>query len=350
VIEIRTYEGDATELSRFTREVWRQSYEGRMVIPAWEPDYLDWQLLSDPSGGRDFMVAAYDGTRLVGTDLANTFRVRMRNRELDCTLRSWFTVHPDYRRRGAAIKLINEQRRRHLERGVPLSLGFLYRGWSGSLGPQFFSRRSDHILVREFGFWARLIDHKAVGQGDVSRLRGFGARALGLVQGPPRAPTRTDGVRPYRAEDLPACLELAKGLLKDTELGCVWTAPRLARQLEYHDVPRTVVLEKNGHLVGFVNYHRLDAVGRDRIETAMIDIMALDGDQRDGRRLLGAVLSQMAKDGFQVALMMRLSCEPWKTLLASGFVPMPPDMYVVSRSFEAGLSAKGVKRMHVPCR
>jgi GNAT superfamily N-acetyltransferase len=351
LIEIRTYEGDAVELSRFTRDVWCQSYQGRMLIPLWEPEYLEWQLLGEKTSSRDFMVAAYDGTKLVGTDLANAFRFRVRNRELDCTLRSWFTVHPDYRHRGTALMLIHEQRRRHLDWGVPLSLGFLYRGWSGSLGPKFFSRRSDHVLIRKFGFWARLLDHRAVARGDLSRLKAFGALALGMIQKRLRPLQDMDGIRPYRMEDLPACLELAIGLLKNIELGCVWTAPHLAHQLQYRDVPRTLIIENHGCTAGFINYHRLDALGRDRIEIAMIDIAALDGlDERDSERLLQAALCHMAEEGIKIALMMRLSPNLWRPLLASGFVPLPHDMYVVARSFEQGLYMEGLKRICMPCR
>jgi GNAT superfamily N-acetyltransferase len=121
MIEIRTYDGDAATLSRFSQEVWRASYEGRVTFPLWSAQYFDWQLLTE-SRSRDYLVAAYEGSKLIGTLLAEAFRFRLHGREVNGTTGSWLSVHPDYRRMGIGSKLFEEQRRRHLERDAPFML------------------------------------------------------------------------------------------------------------------------------------------------------------------------------------------------------------------------------------
>src|SRR5206468_1863861 len=103
---------------------------------------------------------------------------------------------------------------------------------------------------------------------------------LGLVQGSPHGVLNTEGIRPYRADDLADCLQLTRQLLAHVDLGYVWTSERLAHQLDYAGLPRTIVLEDHGHVGGFVNYYRLDFAARNAIEAAVTDLICLRADPR----------------------------------------------------------------------
>ncbi len=66
MIEIRTYDGEPAELAAFCTGVWRDRYRDKMAVPLWSGPFMEWELLSDEPGARDFLVAAYDGGRLIG--------------------------------------------------------------------------------------------------------------------------------------------------------------------------------------------------------------------------------------------------------------------------------------------
>src|SRR5262245_49860208 len=42
MLRVRTYEGNADELSRFVGSVWRATYAGKMPLPIWDAAYFDW--------------------------------------------------------------------------------------------------------------------------------------------------------------------------------------------------------------------------------------------------------------------------------------------------------------------
>jgi GNAT superfamily N-acetyltransferase len=358
MIEIRTYDGDAAEIAAFTKRVWRATYEGRMPLPLWDHAYFDWQLLAGCDdrrvrpGGRDYLVAAYDGAKLVGSLFGEAFRFRLHQRQVDATMGSWLTVDPEYRRQGIGSRLFDEQRRRHRERGGVFHLGFGYTGYADSLGPRFWkSFPESTVVLGKVGFWARVLDHRAEARWNLSRLERVGTRALALVQSRHPKPESLEGIRPYRPSDLADCLALARGLLDEVDLGYVWSEGRLAHQLWYQDVPRTLVLEHAGRVGGFVNYYHLDYLGRGHLSVAMIDLLAF-GDVPSGlrMRLLRAALAQMVEQGAQMALLLRLPCYPKRPVLQAGFIPMPRDFLFVCVRMDPEFSLDGAKRLHVHWR
>ena len=65
MVEIRTFDGDMTELSEFCHGAWRRRCLGQTPYPIWTPEFLEWELSDSPATG-EYQVAAYDGARLVG--------------------------------------------------------------------------------------------------------------------------------------------------------------------------------------------------------------------------------------------------------------------------------------------
>ncbi len=319
-IEVRTYEGSAAEAAAFTSSIWRQTYAGRIPVLEWDETYYEWQLLPDSGGSRDWLVGAYDGKSLVGSLFADPFPFRLHGEDVLGSMSSWLTVDPSCRGRGIASRLADEQRRRHLERGAVFCLGF---GAPGTGGPGFWGGLQDTQQLGKIGFWTRVLDARATADWSLSLAERVATRALGLLQGPPEGATAA-GIRPYRPGDLPACLELAHGLLEVSEIGYVWTAERLARQLAHRDVPRTLVAEVDGRVRGFVNWYLLGMTGRRTVRAGVIDVLALRSLERPLRRaLLDAALASMAGEGAAFAFVLSLACHPRRDLLASGFVPVP---------------------------
>jgi len=351
-IEMRTYAGDAAELVRFTRSIWQGTYQGHMPIPLWDEAYFDWQLLAERPGGRDYLVAAYDGTRLIGCLLGEEFRFRLRGREFPATMGSWLTVDPDYRGHGLGRQLVAEQRRRHQERGAVFHLGFGYLGRGFSHGPKFWTRfPGETVVLGKTGWWVRVLDHRATAAWDLNAFDRWGTRLLSLIQGPPRPLAKPHGIRPYRAEDLPACLKLVHGLLDRVDLGYVWTADRLAHQLSYRDLPRTLVCEQEGQVAGFVNYYCLGFLGRHAARVGLIDLMPLGTMPLGaGRDLLRAALVDMRRQGCAFVLALRLPTWDAWPLLAAGFVPLPDEFLFLCYQVDPSISLKGARGLHVHFR
>jgi GNAT superfamily N-acetyltransferase len=350
VIEVRTFAGGAAELAQFTQQAWHASYRGRMPIPLWDGRYFAWQFPLDGRGGSDYLVAAYEGTKLVGVLGAQPFRFRWNGEEVDGTLGSWFAVSPDHQRQGIGRQLFAEQRRRHLERGERFMLGYTITGAAVSMGPKFFARLPDVAGVAKASVWVRILDHRAVARWEPSMVERLAARVLGLVQAAPRA-SGDAGMRPYRAADLPACLGLVGGLLEGVDLGFVWNRERLARQLEHDAVARTMVAEDADGVAAFISHHRLEFRGRTTILAAVVDLLAPGRlDRSRWRSLLRSALRQMAEEHVQVVVVLGLACYPKLALWDVGFVPAMLDLELICIRMDPTFPVRRVKRFFLYLR
>lgn len=349
MLQVRTYEGNADELSRFVGSVWRATYAGKMPLPIWDTAYFDWQLTWRPPSERPACIAAYDGDRLVGTLLGEEFRFRWLGREHLGTQGSWLSVDPEYRRAGTAGLMLKELKRRHVERGADFQIGYGYEGSRLSLGPKFWGKYpKDTIVPKKLGFWARVLNYSAVADWELNRLEGIGARTLGWWQRGAAGWQADSHVRPYRADDLPACLEQAHGLLDHVQAGIIWDRERLAHQLDFKGFPRTLIYETDGQVGGFVNYHVLEYLGRTTIRVAMIDLLAVhELPAPAARALLKTALRAMHDDNVSLCLMLRTPCFPAGVLLRTGFIPRPADQAILLTKMRPEFDVAGVRRFHI---
>lgn len=351
MIEIRTFDGDPQELATFCTSSWRKRYEGRMPVPLWSPGFLEWELLGDDHKNRDYLVAAYDKTRLVGMLPARPARYQLNGRSVSGTWGSFFGVDPEYENEGVSLKLNLEQRRRHRLHGAEVFMGFVYFGSAASMGKDFWLRQRSLKIISKVGLWARLIDHRAVSDFEFSPRDRWATRALGWFQGPPRAPRDATGIRAFRPDDLADCLRLAGGLSQSAEFGYEWNEPSLQRRLSFRDVTRTLVAEVNGRVEGLVSYCHLDLLGRRTVTAGVIDLLSIENlPAAMQKNLIRAALAQMAGEGCHMALLLRISSHPVWPLVATGFIAQPPEYYYVGQSMGREVFDKPVKRLHIHWR
>jgi GNAT superfamily N-acetyltransferase len=351
MIEIRTFDGEPAELSSFCTGTWRDRYLGKMPMADWAPPFVEWELFSWGPSSREFLVAAYDGTRLVGALPARRARYQLRGQRIDGTQGSFFGVDPDYESQGVSLKLLLEQRRRQREQGLSLFMGYLITGAHESMGTKFWLKLQSTHLISRAGLWARLIDHRAVADFLFSRRDGWGARILGLFQGPPKPPRHATGIRPYGAADLPDALRIVEKTSARAEFGLVWDESSLARQLCFQGFPRTLIAEQDGKAAGLVNWFYLDLLGRRQVRAAVIDLICLDElPRKRGVDLLKAALCTMADDGCQMALSLRTPIEPRRQLLAAGFMPQLPEYTYMAQRTTPDAPVFETRRLHVVWR
>jgi hypothetical protein len=186
----------------------------------------------------------------------------------------------------------------------------------------------------------------------VARER-IGMRALGPWLGkPPRPVDRAAaGIRPYRSGDLGACEDLIRTEFSDLDLRPEWTCDRLAHQLQYNDVPRTLVKESGGRVLGFLNYFPVAIGAKTTLRAAAIDLLVFGQIPRNERSdLLGAALEQMASEGHQVAMLPAFPCYPAAPLWATGFLPSPGQYLLTAGHCAPGFGLEGARRVMYPLR
>jgi GNAT superfamily N-acetyltransferase len=345
VIEIRTFDGDLAEAARFTTGVWTAAYRGHHPVPLWDDRYYDWQLFGQRHD-RSLAVAAYDGARLVGTFFAEPFPISIAGRDHEASMSSWLTVDPETRGQGVARRMADEMRRRHRERNLACSIGFAIRG---TTGPGFWKAMPDTIIFGKIGFWARLLDHRAVA-GWLTGAQRATARIFGPLVTPLRA-EETSAVRAYRDDDLETCLALVSEAAADADVGYRWTRDRLRWQLSYPGMPKTLVIERNGKVSGFINYYSMDFLLRTTLRVAQVDLLiahALTGSEQT--QLISAALHDLANEGTKLVLVPRMSGCPTAPLLRNRFVPLPADMSVTCVVPDESIPRQKFSRYHLHVR
>ncbi len=269
-IEIRTYDGDAEQLSRFVVGTWLKSYQGKMSVPDWSPKYFDWQLTGDHIQDRELLVTAWKGDRLIGTILAMPFPLWINGHQVEGAQGSWLSVDAEFRRDGVASLLSKELNRRQRERDYYGRLGYAFQGSRKSQGPKFWrSGRTNTNFIRPMYLWARVLNGQAVRRWTDNPIEKFALSLLPSVVY--QVPSRKQAgiIREYEEHDLPACLELINSQAKKTELAILWTESRLQQQLHYPELAETLVIEREGEVVGFLNFHLLDLILQGRVTSAV---------------------------------------------------------------------------------
>lgn len=329
MLEARTFEGTSEELSGFVLKVWRASYQGIMPIPLWSGGYFDWQL-GLPDEPRDHLVAAYDGTNLVGTILGFPMSFHTPRGLQRGTQGSWLSVAEDYRRQGVGSLLRQEMLRVHREHQLAFQIGYGFIGSKWSLGPKFWGsrKREGSAMVRPSRMWARVLRPRLVADFSLNRWEGMAARYLAPFN--PIAKPANSGLehRGYQPSDQARVAQLLESSQYD--LAIEWTAETLNRQLQRSPIPRTIVASRNEDLQGVISYHILPFQGRTEINVAIVDLLVTGNmSAYAARQLVWSGLCQMQNEGAAIVLFRVTENTALRVLLETGFVPRSIDSSLV---------------------
>ena len=349
MVEIRPYDGDAVEASRFVNSVWTRYYAEKGPVTDFDARFLDWMLFGNPVASRDYMLAAYQGSKLVGTLFAEPIPLRLGAKEVAGTFGSWASVDPDYRGQGVMMKLSERMAARHRERGAACMLACVA---TGSTAQRFWERVRDTRFLNHLGLWVHVFDADAVVRWSMSAAE----RALFTVAKPLLRQgylgTPVEGVRPYRPEDLSSCMALVSRMLEPVNLGYGYTVERLAHQLQYRDVPTTLVLERDGAVRGVANYYTLRMKARGELTVGMLDLLAFHDSVTWGERkqLLAAAMRSMAGRGVSLGAMLRGPCGSAPLMLREGWFPWSGGARMVSLFSARDMQLPAAPRVFVHMR
>ena len=322
MIEVRTFEGDASEASWFLNRVWQSTYGKTAPLPVWDKRFCDWRLFRDGQAPRDYLLAAYEGKHLVGTLFAEPARLRLGRVEVDGSYGLRATVTNSHRGQGIGAKLAKELLRRHQDRAARLTLGFTT---TEPRPPGFWRRAWNTRLFDGLGLWMYAFDAKALaGWSFTDNERRLFTLAHPFLRHRFRE-ADSQGIRPYQPADLGRCMTLVRDMLRPVTLGYTYTTEQLAAQLQYRDVPRTFVLEQDGEVRGLVSSHSLLMTGVGELTAEVVDLMAFHASvsSEDRQRLLQVAMQDMERRGVAFAGMLRGPGTSACLLLRSGWVPLP---------------------------
>ena len=319
-IEIRGYRGDFEDVAELVRRVWIPDYAGKRVwFPLPDASFFRWHLETQNEAR---CVVAYEGTKLVGSVSCMPHSLRIGSSVLPVALHTSFTVDPEHRR--IALPLIERLRREHEEAGVALAIGLILDDPASS-SYQFWTKyaetfpRKFRVLLRG-GYWAKFLAPRTMARAGVNAWERQASRALGPLLR--FTPHRHDPhVRSYRPADLERCTQILNKASANLDWALAWSPQELSRLVENPE-SGTLVFERDGQILGMVNYLTLMLQGREPIHAALIDVWADDGLSAGERvRMLGHLCNHLSERDVHGVVAARSSMMPAAALMANLFVP-----------------------------
>ena len=324
-IEIREYCGDFEDLVELARRVWIPQYAGRMWFSL--PDAPTLRCWAKGGG----CLAAYDGSKIVGSIFSIPYTLRVRSSVLKTGLITGFTVDPSHRR--IALPLVERIRKLHEEQGIAFGIGGFasdqtspsYRFWTryARAFPQKY-----HFLFRT-GHWFKILAPGALSRAGITAWERLASGTLGhLLRLTPHA--SDPHVRQCCAGDLEQCSKMLDKASADLDWATVWSAKQLANELD-DPASETLVFEQEGSVRGVVRYRRVVTYGRAAICAAAIDLWADDGLTGPQRvRLLSHVCNHLRERDVHVLLALRCAMMPASTFAANLFLPPMAQLHVAA--------------------
>lgn len=265
--------------SDLMEDVWTIGYDEQVMYDI-VPAFMDWTF----NQSKDMLVGAYDQNHLVGFVGGNYRRIKWGQQILEGYLAHLYSVARAYRHGRVGYRLLTHLLDRVLKNNPQaIVLGYLDVGHETDHLFQRFLKLSPYTgrLLFKTNFYTKILDLKQVDAAEPFT----GMDRLGLL-GPirkwieylPQPPVTGSIIRPYRPEDLPACLTLLNAYQNKSslKLARIWTEEELAKQLNYHNFSHTWICERDGQLVGLINYYFMTLRGKINIKVAEMDEVYFD--------------------------------------------------------------------------
>jgi predicted N-acetyltransferase YhbS len=357
MLEIRTFNGDMCELAEFCNSAWLRRYRGEMPVAQWSPDFLAWELddattTSDLPAARELLVAAYDGSKLVGVLPARPLHFHIQGQTVAGSWGSYFSVDPDYENQPVALKLHLEQRRRHKEHGLRVNFGYAFTGYAVGRGQAFWLKQPKLVKsVRRLGTWVRALDPAAVARFSLNRLETAGLQIARFILGAPRPPRNSTAIRAFTPADASACAALLDAASRRADVGYAWNETFARRQLGFTAATRTLVAEHDGRVAGLINYCDLPLMGRAPITAGLIDFLETSAlPHRTAVHLVRSALRDMHQRGLHLAMALRTTSMPFLPLARTAFTMIPAEYTYVAQPIDFDLPNWQFRRLHVHLR
>ena len=343
-VSIETFRGDYEGLERMAHASWRDEYGQASFPNFYRPAFLHYLFDRIPDEKRDHLLGAYKDGEIVAF-LANLperfhFGGRIYNAVYSCLL----VVRREYLRQGLALEIIRRAVEINARKyGLDFSLLTLETGHRSTLMMNKLRAEGHRIeRVRKSGVMARILDLERV---DASEgLKAYEKAAI-RVLGAHRPPGPAPGVelRDYQPADLEACYALLDRYKDSVRLALAWDKKDLAVELDYPEVARTFVWEKDGRIRALINFVRHDQLGKTVERYAWINHVAFpDLTAAERAAFLRAYLSRIHEDGYIATIDFGKRGWPAGPFYRARFIPYPRAVNLVSWTFNPEISLAGI--------
>lgn len=344
--EICDFRGDAAQAVDFVNKCWSAQFPEDFSCPQWDRDYFQWQMFADPN---NIILGAYQGDELIGFVFGEPIALKWRNRPIRAMFSNALAGDPTRKGMGIAKALATELSARLRQQNLAFVYGFAVPG-TGSLGPKFW--QGSQGAARSVGIrpWVRPLNSTLLAKASGTASERFTARITKHFNVDPVRPKDHPHVRRYRPSDLDQCLDLIVAAESDADMRYNWTKERLALQLDYQNIPKTLVYD-DGEIRGFSNFHQVWFRGRETFSTGMIDhLIAQNKDQKVANALMHASLIHIWDADHALVICPSSACAGLQTLLSHRFLPLPNRYDCMWPFMDADLDPNELKTIKVHLR
>jgi len=346
-VSIETFRGDCEALERMAHASWREEYGDASFPNFYRPAFLHFLFDRIPAAKKDHLFAAYRGDEIVAF-LANLpqafhFKGRICNAIYSCLL----VTGREYLRRGLALALIRQALGTNIKYNYDFALLTLETGHRSTNMINKLRGEGNRIeRVRKSSVVGRVLDLRRVA--DSEGLKGYERAAIVLL-GSHRPPKPAPGfvLREYGPADLDACHALLDRYKDTVKLALAWDKKELAVELDWPDVSRTLVWEKDGRVRAMINYILHDHLGKTVERWAWINHVAFpDLSPSERANFIRAYLQAIKEAGCIGTLDWTHRGYPAAPFWRARFFPYPRAVNLVSWTLNPAISLAGIPEVY----
>lgn len=336
---IEMFRGDYEALERMAHASWRDEYGEASFPNFYRPAFIRFLIERIPAEKRGHVLAAYRGNQIIAFFVNLPQQFSYEGKRLRAAYSCLLVTRKEDCRRGVAAAVI----RRALEINRAHEYDFaLFTLETGHRSTRMMAKlnENEHRMewVRKTGVVARILDLPRAAHSE--RLKGYEKAVIRLI-GAHRPPRRAGllPLREYRREDLEECRALLNGYQDSLRLALVWDREELGWELDYPDVSRTLVYEKDGRIAGLVNFLLHDHLGRTVERWAWINHLAFPGlSKAEQAAFIRSYLVWIKDAGFIGTVEWMRRNYPARALFRNRFFPYPRGVNQMSWTFRPDLS------------
>ena len=342
-IEVRDFDGDIAALGDMAYDTLLEERGDDNWLDYYRPEIAR-HLFADVPDPR-FLIAAYDGSKLVAFVANLPRRYRLNGQTYLGVWSTMLGAHRDYR--GAAVYLIAECLRRNQEFGADLAmLSIERRGYrSREMYNAYLRPRFPLVRVKPMYAITHAVDFDRIVQSQgLKWYERAGIRFWGAHR-PITAPPVAGVVRPYAPADVDQILALLGRYSDRNSLVRVFTRESLARRLATPGVTATLVYERGGAVLGFINFTAHELVSRrGRHRWGWLDFLYWDGLSAGEQRALLAGVWQASRELSCIGILeWNKDYYDKRPLYRARFVPYPNYIEINAWVLNPRLSVRGVR-------
>lgn len=317
-IEIKSYEGDGTDLADLIVSGWRHTYnEGNFWFPIWDNDYVAWRLMDPKRLDRDLMVVAYENNSLVGCMIGETMDFNYEGEVISGSAISYLSIKPNCKIPGLGLRMAELMRKRHQERNLKFALG-ITNGSEDAASKKFWNalqkrRPNEFTYHGRLSSWVHILDGSMVAKASPDRATAIASRIGGVF------PISWVGSRGNSTPALPEHLDknlamVSKGT-EPADLTLIWDRDRLERWLHHPYVFSFSHPTEDVLVAGYV----IKWCAKQDIEVGVIDLIAGGANVSATVDVLIATLRYLKKRNVGMAMVMDFGAVPDEALKRASF-------------------------------